>query len=181
MLVAVCRLVQQKGVDVAIDALVRVRERHPAAHLVVLGEGPLRAELERPRSRARGSPTRSASRDASGTLPGGFAVRTLVVHPARWEGFGLALLEAMLCERAVVASRVSSIPEIVARRGDRPARAAGRLGSARGCVVALLDDPARARALGAAGGERAREDFSVARMAERTAAVYDEALSSSRR
>ena len=38
----------------------------------------------------------------------------MLVHPARWEGFGLALLEAMLASKPVVATNVSSIPEIVA-------------------------------------------------------------------
>jgi glycosyltransferase involved in cell wall biosynthesis len=47
-------------------------------------------------------------------------------------------------------------------------------------VVALLDDPSRAAALGEAGLARARAEFSVARMAEKTAAAYEDALSSRR-
>ena len=38
---------------------------------------------------------------------------TLLVHPARWEGFGLGVLEAMLAGLPVVASNVSSLPELV--------------------------------------------------------------------
>src|SRR5439155_7675322 len=47
VLLAVCRLEPQKGVDVAVRALPGVRERHPTAELVVLGEGPERLSLER--------------------------------------------------------------------------------------------------------------------------------------
>ena len=180
VLVAVCRLVQQKGVDVAIAALVRVRDQHPAAHLVVLGEGPLRAELG-DLAGARGVADAVSFPGRVGDVAWWLRRAALVVHPARWEGFGLALLEAMLCERAVVASRVSSLPEIVLD-GETgllvPPDDSAALAHA---IVGLLGDPARARALGAAGGKRAREDFSVARMAERTAVVYEEALSSSRR
>jgi glycosyltransferase involved in cell wall biosynthesis len=48
-------------------------------------------------------------------------------------------------------------------------------------LVDLLDHPARAAAMGAAGRELALADFSVDRMAERTADVYEEVLSSSLR
>jgi starch synthase len=96
----------------------------------------------------------------------------VLVHPARWEGFGLALLEAMLAGKPVVATRVSAAPEIVAD-GDTgilvPPDDPAALAEA---VVALLDDPAQAAALGEAGLARARSEFSVARMAERTAAIY---------
>ena len=81
------------------------------AHLVVLGEGPERLELER-LARQLGVPVYLPGRvpDVAAWL----RRAALLVHPARWEGFGLALLEAMLAGLPVVATRVSSIPEIVA-------------------------------------------------------------------
>jgi glycosyltransferase involved in cell wall biosynthesis len=46
-------------------------------------------------------------------------------------------------------------------------------------VSGLLADPPRAALLGRAGLERARREFSVARMAERTIATYESVLSPS--
>ena len=177
VLLAICRLVPQKGVDVAIEALARVRERHPTVHLVVLGEGPLRDELSTLAARLGVSDALSLP-GRVGDVAWWLRRAAVLVHPARWEGFGLALLEAMLCERPVVASAVSSVPEIVDDGvtgrlvpPDDPAALAEAIGD-------LLDHPARASAMGEAGHALALGDFSVARMAERTAAVYEEALSS---
>jgi glycosyltransferase involved in cell wall biosynthesis len=163
VLLCVARLAPQKGVDVAVQALARVREVEPRAVLVVLGEGP-----DRPRLGGEGVvlPGRV------GDVAAWYRRAELLVHPARWEGFGLALLEAMLAAKPVVATRVSSAPEIVAD-GETgllvPPEAAGALAEA---ILALLDDSARATAMGEAGLARARNEFSVARMAERTAGVY---------
>lgn len=163
VLLCVARLVPQKGVDVAAAALPLIRERHPGAVLVVLGEGP-----ERPRLQADGLylPGRV------GDVAAWYERAEVVVHPARWEGFGLALLEAMLAARPVVASAVSSVPEIVVdgETGllvppDDPQAFAH-------AVVQLLDDRERAAAYGRAGLERARIEFSVERMAGRTAEIY---------
>ncbi len=97
----------------------------------------------------------------------------VLVHPARWEGFGLALLEAMLASLPVVATRVSSIPEIVADEEtgllvppDDPSALAA-------AVNRVLEDPAD---YGRRGLARARAEFSVAKMADRTLAVYETAL-----
>jgi starch synthase len=98
----------------------------------------------------------------------------VLVHPARWEGFGLALLEALLASRPVVATNVSSIPEIVVDGetgllvppDDPEALAAA--------VNRVLADPA---GYGERGRARALAEFSVARMADRTLAVYEAALS----
>ena len=165
VLLCVCRLERQKGVDVAIRALSEV----DGTHLVVLGEGPERPELER-LARDLEVPVYLPGRvpDVSAWL----RRASLLVHPARWEGFGLALLEAMLAGLPVVATRVSSIPEIVAdgETGllvppDDPAALAG-------AVNRVLTEPS---GYGERGLERARQEFSVARMADRTLAVYERA------
>jgi starch synthase len=80
----------------------------------------------------------------------------------------------MLCGLPVVASRVSSLPELVAdgETGilvppDDPDALATALGI-------LLEDRSHATQMGEAGRQRAHEQFSVTRMAEQTAAVYRE-------
>ena len=127
------------------------------------------------RNRCR-APTRST---AGGRLPDVAAWlrrATVFVHPARWEGFGLAVLEAMLAGLPVVATSVSSLPELVAdgETGflvppDDPRALADALRLA-------LELPA----LGAAGRERARTEFSVARAWPTAAALYASILESRR-
>jgi glycosyltransferase involved in cell wall biosynthesis len=163
VLLCVCRLEPQKGVDVAIRAL----EGIPDAHLVVLGEGPQRAELER---------LADGRVHLLGRVPDVAAWlrrADLLVHPVRWEGFGLALLEAMLASLPVVGTQVSSIPEIV-------------VDGETGLLVPPDDPEALAAAVnrvlaepgdyGERGRARARAEFSVAGMADRTLAVYERAL-----
>jgi glycosyltransferase involved in cell wall biosynthesis len=176
VLLAVTRLVEQKGVDRAVAALPAIRSVHGDVVLVVLGEGPERSRLER------------LARDLSvtealfllGRVPD---VATwlrraqVLVHPARWEGFGLALLEAMLASVPIVATSVSSIPELVVHRETGLLVRPDGLAAA---VNRLLDNPAESRRLARAALARAKREFSVERMAHLTAAVYDSALSSER-
>ena len=71
---------------------------------------------------------------------------------------------------------MSAVPE--SGRGRRDGRSSSSPETTRALAAALsrlLADPARAAALGRAGLERARTDFSVARMTDATLAVYDEA------
>ena len=166
LLLCICRLEPQKGVDVAIRALREI----PGAQLVVLGEGPQRGELEQ-LARELDVPVYLPGRvpDVAAWL----RRADLLVHPVRWEGFGLALLEAMLASLPVVATKVSSIPEIVVD-GETglliPPDDPGALAAA---VNRVLADPS---GYGERGRARARSDFSVAEMADRTLAVYETAL-----
>jgi len=157
------RLTRQKGVDVAVEALSFLPDD---VVLVVLGEGPERASLE--------TLARELGVEARVFLPGrvpdvaAWLKRADVyVQPARWEGFGLAVLEAMVCGLPVVATSVSSLPELIADGAgvlvapdDAPALAAG--------IERAFAEPG----LGEAGRERAHASFSVAAMADRTAELY---------
>ena len=169
---AIGRLTAQKDHPTLLRAFAQVRERHSAAVLVILGIGPLEADTRRLVSELQ--------LDDAVLLPGRLEIRDwleradVFVHTSRWEGFGLVLLEAMLAALPIVATRVSAVPEVVA---DGVTGFLFEPGDDAGIAKAmgdLLDDPARARAIGAAGLARARAEFSVERMAARTAAVYDD-------
>ena len=159
--VAIARLEPQKGLDVAVEALAGLD-----VSLVVLGVGPEQERLEE-LDRKRG--LRLLLPGRVGDVVSVLRRADLLVHPARWEGFGLALLEAMLVGLPVVATNVSSIPEIVADGETGVLVPPDDAGALRAAVERVLADPGD---LGERGRERARREFSVARMAERTLAVY---------
>jgi glycosyltransferase involved in cell wall biosynthesis len=164
VLLAVSRLTTQKGLDVAVRALPLLPDD---TVLVALGEGPERAALEQ-LARELGVNRRVFLPGRVPDVAAWLQRAAVLVHPARWEGFGLGVLEAMLAGLPVVASRVSSLPELVADgetgllvRPDDPAALA--LGVSR-----ALEQPS----LGDAGRARAKREFSVARMADRTVELY---------
>ncbi len=167
VLLCVGRLTPQKGIDIAVRALPAIRRRHPSVVLVVLGEGPLRPQLA-------GDGVYLPGR--LGDVAALYRRAEVVVHPARWEGFGLALLEAMLAAKPVVATHVSAAPEILGDTGvlvqpDDPTALAE-------AVSVVLDDPG---SLGRRGLARAKSEFSVARMAERMVEIYVYSASTSSR
>jgi glycosyltransferase involved in cell wall biosynthesis len=165
VLLAIARLTRQKGVDVAVRALALLPGD---TVLVVLGEGPERTRLES-LARELGLGGRVFLRGREPDVSVWLRRASLLVHPARWEGFGLGVLEAMLAGLPVVASDVSSLPELVVD-GETGVLVPPDDPSALALAVArALEEPER---LGAAGLARARAEFSVARMADRTAELY---------
>jgi starch synthase len=100
------------------------------------------------------------------------------VCPSVYEPFGLVNLEAMACERAVVASRVGGIPEIVAEGEtgllvdwDERDPAAFSRGLA-AAIARVLSDQALAARLGRAGRQRVLDHFAWPAIADRTVAIY---------
>jgi glycosyltransferase involved in cell wall biosynthesis len=169
VLLAVSRLTHQKGIDVAIRALPALADD---TVLVVLGEGPERAALQR-LARELGLEQRVFLLGRVPDVAAWLRRASVFVHPARWEGFGLAVLEAMLARLPVVASDVSSLPELVSEGQTGilvPPDDAGALAHA---ITRALEESQ----LGARGLERARAEFSVARMTDSTAALYASLLS----
>jgi glycosyltransferase involved in cell wall biosynthesis len=171
LLLAVGRLAPQKDHATLLAAFARVRRDHPEARLAILGAGPLEAETK--------GLARELGIGDTVAFPGRVAVRdwlaraNVLVHSSRWEGFGMVLLEAMLAGLPVAATRASAVPEVVAAGETGFLVEPGDADGLAAAAGSLLADPARARALGNAGRERARRRFSVARMTGRTIALYE--------
>ena len=174
-LAVVGRLIPIKGHDTLLRAMqIAVREV-PGLELEVAGSGPLEDEL-----RAQVS---ALGLDGSvrflGQVPGAAAVlerASIVVVPSLGEGFGMVALEAMERGRAVVASDVGGLPEIVAAGETGLLVPPGDAAALAAAIVELARDPVRVRAFGAAGRRRALESFSQERCTTRTAELYEEAL-----
>jgi starch synthase len=96
--------------------------------------------------------------------------------PSVYEPFGLINLEAMACGTPVVASAVGGILEVVEDGKTGLLVPPGKPEELATAIRQVLDDPQRAKAMGAAGRKRVEEKFSWASVAERTEQVYREAI-----
>jgi glycosyltransferase involved in cell wall biosynthesis len=166
-----------KGLKVLIEAYAGLIARRPALELVVIGklrEGPTAELIERLGLGGRVRFEHDLTGDQMAVL---FGEATICVTPSLYEGFGLPAAEAMATGAPVVVTDGGALPEVVGEAGVVvPAGDAEALGEA---IAALLDDPVRRRALGAAALVRARETFSWERVAQRYEAILREATGAS--
>jgi glycosyltransferase involved in cell wall biosynthesis len=166
-----------KSVGTLLEALALLRPELPDLHLRIVGDGPLRAELE----------ARADRPDLAGgvsfvgyrtDVPAQLALADAFVLPSVNENQPLALLEAMGAGLACVASHVGGIPEVLADTGllvppgDAPAlaRALRRLAMERGLAADL----------GNRAAERARDRYSIARCADSHLELYGELVATGR-
>jgi glycosyltransferase involved in cell wall biosynthesis len=101
-----------------------------------------------------------------------------MVSPSLYEGFGLPAAEAMACGTPVVATTAGAFPETVADGETGILVPPGDARAIADAVQRLLLHPEQRVAMGAAGTRRIEEHFSWRVCAEKTAALYDEVLSS---
>jgi glycosyltransferase involved in cell wall biosynthesis len=92
--------------------------------------------------------------------------------PSLQQGLGATMLEAMALGRPVIATNVGGIESIITdgQNGLLVPPSDSKLLAAR--IAELVDDPVKARRIGATGREHVREHFRVATMVEKTAALY---------
>jgi glycosyltransferase involved in cell wall biosynthesis len=164
-------LVPHKGQRHLIDAAALVVREVPDARFLILGEGELKASLEK--QIADLALTKHVL--LAGFRPDVLSILKgfdLFVMPSITEGLGTSLLDAMACARPIVASRVGGIPEVV-RHGETgllvPPKDPRDLAAS---IIRLLLDPPLAKRFADAGLARVREKFSVERMVDGTLAVY---------
>ena len=135
--VCVGRLTEQKGQDLLVALWPSVRAAVPDAALVLVGDGPSRAALER----AAGPGVRFVG--AQDNVRSWVIAADVVAMPSRWEGLSLVILEALACGSSIVASTADGMREAVGDGDD----AAGALvalkppAELRDAIVARLQAP----------------------------------------
>jgi len=150
------RLVPNKGVTVALDAVAGLRARGVAAELWVIGDGPLRRSLEA-RSVALGigpSVVFLGHREDIGDL---LADLDVLLRPSYTEGMSLALLEAMSVGVPIVASDIEGNATIVTHGVTGLLAPAGDAEALARAIERLLLDPGEARRLAARASELVHE------------------------
>ncbi len=175
VLVSIGRHVPEKGYRHLVDAAALVERTKPGAHWLLVGDGELRGELE---AQARGLGLESRVHFAGwrDDVADVLALADLLVLPSESEGFGRVLVEAMAMGRAIVATAVGGVPDIVLPGETGLLVAPANPVALADAVCALLDDPARAARLGAAGRARAESSFSLGAHVDGVERVYDEVL-----
>lgn len=152
-IVAMGRLAEQKGFDILLDAFAMLYEHHPEWRVVILGEGPLRGALEARRDRL-GLTGRVLFPGRVNVPEAVLTQAELFVLPSRFEGFPMALCEAMALGLPVVAADCPTGPQEIMRDGvdgvlvppENPALLAA-------AMARLMDDPGTRQRLAARAPE----------------------------
>jgi len=174
------RLHPQKGQRYLLEALPPVLRRIPDLHVLLVGDGPTRGELEA-LTRRLGLHGRVHFLGFRQDVPELVALLDVFVLPSVWEGLPLSLLEALALARPVVATATDGILEVI-EDGDCglvvPTKDPEALARA---IVRLLGDRDEARRMALRGQQKMYVEFGVDRMVRKTAEVYLQLITNRRR
>jgi N-acetyl-alpha-D-glucosaminyl L-malate synthase BshA len=146
-----------KRVDVVVDVFRRIRNRL-RARLVLIGDGPVREDVERQAAEYGLAPDVLMLGEQHDLVPW-LSVSDVFLLPSAQESFGLAALEAMACEVPVVASKVGGLPEIVEHGATGYVCPPDDVGGMAESALAILRDPALREAMGRRAAEIVRTRY----------------------
>jgi len=178
VIACIARLVEKKGVDLALTAFATVRERIPDIRMIVAGDGPERRKLhDQALDLSLGDSVTFMGWVQQRDIPDVLDSATLLVVPSRTtEPFGIVAAEAMQMSRPVVCTDQGGLPEIVDDGSTGLVVRAGDAEALAGAIIRVLEDPTLASRLGQAGRVRAGSCFSMERCVAAHEQVYRSVL-----
>jgi rhamnosyl/mannosyltransferase len=175
MVLSVGRLIYYKGFEYLIQAMARVEGR-----LLIVGEGPLRADLERKTQSYKLGDRVVFLGGVQDVVPYYHAADVFVLaSTARSEAFGIVQLEAMACGKPVVNTRLDSgVPSVSVDGVTGLTVPPAHPEALARAINLLLDDPGLRANYGRAARRRVQEEFSLDLMISRTLRLYTEVMGS---
>jgi len=154
------RLVEDKGIDIALDAFALVTRQHPDLRVLIAGDGEARAELESQAKALGLTNVEFLGWVSPGSVPVLVNKADIVVMPSRQDSFPLTALEAGMMGRPVIATRVGGLPEMVQDGTTGLLVKSENVTELESAIASLLSNPQRASQLGQAARERVLSKFS---------------------
>lgn len=168
----VASLSEKKGHKYLLDATPEVIRVFPNVRFLLVGEGPLRGEIEE-KIKMRNLEGKVILLGFRKDIPEILSILDFYVHPSLMEGLSLSIMEAMAMGKPVVASRVGGTPEVV-KDGETgilvPARDSRAIAEA---ITGLLKDKETASEMGRAGSELIRAHFTPEASVGRLEKLYE--------
>ncbi|MCA9172048.1 MAG: glycosyltransferase, partial [Planctomycetales bacterium] len=180
VLLTVAKLTDHKGHRFMMEAMPNIVRDFPRLQWAIAGDGPLHGQLEK-QAAALGVTKHVKFLGYRHDVPDLLAAADLMIVPSHMEGLCSSIVDAMLVEVPIVATRAGGIPDLLDRRGIHqppvgwlvPPRDAEAL--AKGVRDALRFPHVTARQV-AQAEERARREFTAEQMVEQTLHIFRERL-----
>ncbi len=151
---------EQKGHATLLDAAALIKKRGADFTLLLAGDGPLRADLERAAIKA-GLAGEIRFEGCVKNMQPYYAACDVCVLPSVREGFGLTLAEAMAARRPVVGSTAGGIPEVIENKTNGLLFETGSAEALSAALLSLKEQPALRDAMGEAGRAIYEKRFST--------------------
>ena len=177
LVVCVARHVKVKSLGVLLQACALLRDRSVKFRCVSVGDGVCRAELEALRAElGLESIVEFVGAQTQGQVRDWWQRADLAVLTSESEGMPVCLMEAAACAVPAVATAVGGVPELVVDGETGLLTPAGDAQALAQAVQALIEDPKRTIAMGAAARNRVVARFSLARQVDQLLALWSEVL-----
>ena len=180
LVVSVCRLHPIKGLTYALQAVAQIRSEFPTLEYVIVGDGPLAADLR--------AETRRLGIDDCVRFTGGmtnlaacklvrqaavFLLPSVITSDGDRDGTPTAIAEAMQLEVPVISSTISGIPELVDDGVTGILTPPGRVGQISCALRRLLNDRALRTDMGRAGKQKVLAEFDIERNTDQLLATWE--------
>lgn len=169
------RLSEQKGVDILLDAMNEVIEKGFDSILAVVGDGPLRSELEVKVNNLRITQYVTFAGDRNDVIRYYHDSHILII-PSNWEGLPLVLLEGMGCGIPIVASDIGGIREVIQHGINGLLFPMGDAKELASKIIYLMKNPKAATEMGWKAREKALSHFSLIKNMQSYFHLYESLL-----
>jgi glycogen(starch) synthase len=171
------RLVQEKGVQILLDAAPTIIERFPEAKVLIAGTGPYAEHLKnKTREMGLESKVHFLGYVDDATRNELYNCASVAVFPSLYEPFGIVALEAMVSGTPVVVSSVGGMDGIVEHEVDGLKFYPGNPRSLSDQICRLLENEELAELLAGKAARKAVSQYSWDSIAQQTSKVYEEII-----